>query len=228
MSEVAITLIEAVQAAGGTIALEGSTIRLEAPAPLSVFLMASLRQYKPVLVAYLAEQAANANAQPPILEPAPVSAPPPSPLSSPEPMPPVEPGSWSAGIPDEVARGIGALFVAPVARDIPVRVWPTIVADTLAFVESGQAARAFALGWSAADLFGCDQHAPWPRIDRAGLALLIGGREISELTADHAALRHRDGTMLRYRRVTTPPEPPVALLWHLLPKSLRPHVGPAP
>ncbi|MBI1209754.1 MAG: hypothetical protein GC191_21045 [Azospirillum sp.] len=143
-------------------------------------------------------------------------------------MPPADIDRWSTQIPDEVVRGIGALLAAPSAHDIPDCHWRTIVADTLAFVDSGQAAHSFALGWTAADLFGCDALAPWHRLDRAGLMLLVGGREIVEITGADAALRHQDGSVLRFRRVQTPPHPPVGMLWHLLPKHLRPGVGPAP
>ena len=204
MSAVAITLIQAVHAAGGTIVLDGPNLQLEAPTPLPEPLRASLRQHKPALVAFLAEQAANANA------PAAV------------PVLPV------AGIPDEVAEGIEALVVAPAPEGIPGRAWPVIVADTVALVSNGQVAQAFALGWTAADIFGCDQRAPWHRLDRAGLMLLVGGRTIPEITTARAALRHRDGSVLRFRRALKPHEPSVAMLWHLLPKYLRPQVGPAP
>ena len=201
MSVVAIALIQAVHAAGGTIVLDGPNLQLEAPEPLR----ASLREHKPVLVAFLAEQAANANQPEPPLSDLPL-----------------------AGIPDEVAEGIRAMAVSPAPEGIPLRAWPVIVADTVALVTGGQIAQAFALGWSAADLFGCDQRAPWHRLDRAGLMLLVDGRTIPELTAAHAALRHRDGSVLRFRRRPKPHEPPVAMLWHLLPRHLRPLVGPAP
>ena len=203
MSTVAIALIEAVHAAGGTIVLDGLNLQLEAPASLPEALRASLRQHKPALVAFLAERAANAD------DPAPAVLP-------------------LAGIPDDVARGIEVLAVAAAPEGIPARAWPVIVADTMALVSNGQVAQAFALGWTAADLFGCDQRAPWHRLDRAGLMLLVGGRQIPEITAAHAALRHRDGSVLRFRRHPKPHEPPVVMLWHLLPKHLRPDVGPAP
>ncbi|CAK0775645.1 hypothetical protein WCLP8_5260001 [uncultured Gammaproteobacteria bacterium] len=58
--------------------------------------------------------------------------------------------------------------------------------------------------------------------------LMVDGWTIPEITAAHAALRHRDGSVLRFRRRPEPHEPPVAMLWHLLPKHLRPAVGPAP
>jgi len=239
MTAVALALVDAVHAAGGAIAFDGQDLQLEAAAPLSEFLLASLRQHKPLLVAFLAEQAANTN-RPPEAEAAPstglaqavpAAAATEVPAAAPAiatPPPVVEPGPWSAGIPDEVARGLGALFVAPRARGILDHHWRRIVNDTLALVDSGQAAQAFALGWSAADLFGCDAVAPWHRLDRAGLMLLLQGRAIAEWTASDAALRYRDGNVLRFRRVLVPPSPPVAMLWHLLPKHLRPAVGPAP
>ncbi|CAK0750768.1 hypothetical protein WCLP8_2140001 [uncultured Gammaproteobacteria bacterium] len=232
MTAIALALLDAVHANGGTVTLDGDNLRLSAPTPLPEFLRASLRQHKPLLVALLAAQTANSNHPP---EPTAEPTKPPQPAliasqgqTNPAPLSPVEPGPWSAGIPDQVARGIGAIFTAPFANGIPERHWPTVVADTLAFVENGQAAQAFTLGWTAGDLFGCDQRAPWNRLDRAGLMLLVGGRAIPEITSVHAALRHRDGSVLRFRRLTQPPHPPVAMLWHLLPSHLRPHVGPAP
>ena len=205
MTTVAIALIEAVHAAGGTIVLDGPNLQLEAPAPLPEPLRASLRQHKPALVAFLAEQAANAN----------------------QPEPPL-PDLPLGGIPDEVADGIRALVVASAPEGIPARAWPVIVTDTLALTVGGEIAQAFVLGWTAADLFGCDRRAPWHRLDRAGLMLLVDGRTIPEITAAHAALRHRDGSVLRFRCRPKPHEPPVAMLWHLLPRHLRPLVGPAP
>ena len=151
---------------------------------------------------------------------------PPCPAPKTPPLP-IEPGLWSFGIPDDVACGIGAMLVASAATGIPDRAWPQIVADTMALADGGQIAQAFTLGWTAADLFGCDRRAPWHRLDRAGLMLLVAGRQI-DLEADHAALRHPDGSVLRFRRAQKPHEPPVAMLWHLLPKHLRPQVGPAP
>ena len=237
MTAVALALIDAVTAAGGAIAFDGQDLQLEAPVPLSEFLLASLRQHKPLLVAFLAEQAANTN-RPPEAAPttalvqavpaAEATAVPAAAPVIPTPLLAVEPGPWSTGIPDPIARGLGTLFGAPIARGILDHHWWTVVNDTLAFVDHGQAAQAFALGWSAADLFGCDAQAPWHRLDRAGLMLLVQGREVSELTTAHAGLKHRDGSVLRFRRVLTPPRPPVAMLWHLLPKRLRPAVGPAP
>ena len=87
--------------------------------------------------------------------------------------------------------------------------------DAARLVEGGWAQQALDLGWTAADLFGCDQRTPWHRLDRAGLVLLTGGHEIVELTEDVAALRTSTGSVLRFRR-RPPARPPVALLWELL------------
>jgi hypothetical protein len=82
-------------------------------------------------------------------------------------------------------------------------------------VEGGWVHQALALGWTAADLFGCDQRAPWYRLDRSGLLLLIGGHDIVELNAKEAAFRTSTGSVLRFRR-RPPASPPVILLWELL------------
>ena len=54
MTAVALALLEAVNAAGATIALEGENLRIQSSAPLSEFLRTSLRLHKPVLTAFLA------------------------------------------------------------------------------------------------------------------------------------------------------------------------------
>jgi hypothetical protein len=93
--------------------------------------------------------------------------------------------------------------------------WPQIQRDTRRLLERRWLHAALDLGWSTADLFGCDQRAPWYRLDRSGLVLLLGGHEIVELSSDVAALRTRTGPVLRYRR-RPPAELPVALLWEVL------------
>ena len=76
-----------------------------------------------------------------------------------------------------------------------------------------------ALGWTAADLFGCDRRAPWHRLDRAGLVLLTGGHEIVELDADVGGAPdiHGIGAALPAPTAATAP---VALLWELLISAL--------
>ena len=120
-----------------------------------------------------------------------------------------------AGLPQEIADGVHAILSADGAHGIPPQRWPQVQRDAARLVEGGWAQQALALGWTAADLFGCDQRAPWHRLDRSGLVLLTGGHEIVELTAEVAALRTSTGSVLRFRRRPSA-RPPVALLWELL------------
>ena len=115
----------------------------------------------------------------------------------------------------DIAGGVRAILTAGGAQSIPPQRWPRVQHDAARLVQGGWLERALALRWTAADLFGCDRRAPWHRLDRAGLVLLIGGHELAELTEDGAALRTSTGSVLRSRR-RPPARPPVALLWELL------------
>jgi TubC N-terminal docking domain len=192
MTALAMDVLRGVSEAGGTVRLEGEMLRLRAPEPLPDELRARLHQHKAEIVALLsaAEPAKDATSDGP-------------PIQS------------VAGLPQEIAEGVHALLSADRARGIPPQRWPQVQRDAARLAEGGWAQQALALGWSAADLFGCDQRAPWYRLDRSGLVLLTGGREVVELTVDVAALRTSTGSVLRYRR-RPPARPPAALLWELL------------
>jgi TubC N-terminal docking domain len=181
--------VREVSEAGGTVRLEGDVLRLSAPEPLPDELRARLRQHKAKIVALLsAAELANDTA----------------------------PVAQSVGAPlPEIADGVHAILSAAGARGISPQRWPRVRRDAARLVEGGWLERGLALGWTGADLFGCDRRAPWHRLDRAGLLLLTGGHEIVELSADDAALRTSTGPVLRYRR-RPPARPPVALLWELL------------
>ena len=127
-------------------------------------------------------------------------------------------------LPAEVADGVRAILAAEGAQGVPPNRWPQIQRDTRQLVERRWLHAALDLGWSTADLFGCDQRAPWHRLDRSGLVLLIGGHEIVELSSDVAALRTWTGSVLRYRR-RPPAEPPVALLWEVLTSRVHRRAG---
>jgi hypothetical protein len=192
MTGVALDLLREVTETGGTIRLEGGALRLSAPEPLPDELRARVRQHKAEIVALL-------------------SAAEPANHASPE----VSPVRGVASLPREIADGVRAILSADRARGIPPQRWPQVQHDAARLVEGGWAQQALNFGWTAADLFGCDQRAPWHRLDRAGLVLLTGGHEIVELTEEVAALRTSTGSVLRFRR-RPPARPPVALLWELL------------
>jgi hypothetical protein len=193
LTEVALDLLRQVAETGGTVRVEGDMLRLSAPEPLPDELRARLRQHKPEIVALLA-------ATEPAHDAAPALA---------------AEDQVSQGLPAEIADGVRDILTADGARGVPSNRWPQIQQDTRQLVERQWLHTALDRGWSTADLFGCDQRAPWYRLDRSGLVLLLGGHEIIELTADMATLRTSSGPVLRNRR-RPPAEPPLALLWEVL------------
>jgi hypothetical protein len=192
MMAAGLDLLYEVAATGGFVRVDGHMLRLSAPEPLPDELRARLRQHKAEIVALLAA-----------LDPANDVA------------PEGQPGQTIAGVPREIADGVRAILSADGANRIPPQRWPRVQRDAARLVEGGWAREALALGWTLADLFGCDRRAPSHRLDRAGLVLLTGGHEIVELNGGNATLRTTTGSVLRFRR-RPPPRPPVVLLWELL------------
>ena len=204
MTALALDLLREVSEAGGTVRLEGDMLRLSAPEPLPDHLRARLRQHKAEIVALLsaAEPANDRGAGSRRRRPG------------------------RQDLPPEVADGVRAILAAEGARGVPPNRWPQVQRDTHQLVERRWLHAALDLGWTTADLFGCDQRAPWHRLDRSGLVLLMGGHEIVELSSDVATLRTRTGSVLRHRR-RPPAKPPVALLWEVLTSRAHP-TGSAP
>ena len=190
MTALAIDLLREASEAGGTVRLEGDMLRLSAPQPLPDHLRARVRQHKAEIVALLAAaELADDDA------PAPVAN--------------------DQDLPVEMLDGVRAILAADGAQGIPPNRWPQIQRDARQLVERRWPHRALELGWTTADLFGCDRRAPWYRLDRSGLVLILGDHEVVELDTGVATLGTRAGSVLRYRR-RPPAEPPVALLWEIL------------
>jgi hypothetical protein len=82
------------------------------------------------------------------------------------------------------------------------------------FLASVWASRAAALNWSTRDLFGCDPHAPFARLDRQGLLWLINGGELVTMASESVTFKtfNRCGS-LTYRR--GPADPIKVNLWDL-------------
>jgi TubC N-terminal docking domain len=196
MTSVALALVQEAVRVGAKIRLEGQMLRLSAPKPLPDNLRAQLRQHKSEIVALLAAGEPACGAAPVLTADAQVDQ----------------------DLQAEVADGVRAILTAEGAQGVPPNRWRQIQRDTRQLVERRWLHQALDHGWSAADLFGCDQRAPWHRLDRSGLVLLMGGYEIVELSSDVATLRSRTGSVLRHRRRPLP-EPPVALLWAILPRG---------
>jgi hypothetical protein len=115
--------------------------------------------------------------------------------------------------PRERAEAFARLDPAWHPGDVPHRRWLQFVDDCGAFLDSGWPTRAQALGWGPLDLFGCDRHRPFARIDRLGLLWLLNGRRIVALTVDSATIMTSNGGRLTYRRV--PNDPGQVLVWEL-------------
>ena len=199
MTAVALALVQEVVRAGGTIRLDGETLRLWAPEPLPDDLRTRLRQHKAEIATLLAAA-----------EPAYHHAP--APLAD---------HQVDQDLPADVADGVRAILTAERAWGVPPNRWPQIQRDTHQLMERRWLHAALDLGWSTADLFGCDQRAPWHRLDRSGLVLLMGGHEIIELTSDVTTIRTRTRSVLRHRR-RPPAQPSVALLWEVLTSRAHP------
>jgi hypothetical protein len=84
--------------------------------------------------------------------------------------------------------------------DVPPRRWTQFIADATAFRSSGFADQAKALGWTDADLFGCDEERPFARIDCLGLLWLMNGDRLLALTAETAVIETKGGSRLTFRK----------------------------
>ena len=113
----------------------------------------------------------------------------------------------------EWAEGLARLDCARPPGDVPERRWRQFINDSAAFLDGGWPAKAQALGWSTADLFGADRHKPWAGFDRQGLLWLLNGRRLVALTADSATIETVSGSRLTYRRV--PRNEGQVLAWEL-------------
>jgi hypothetical protein len=103
--------------------------------------------------------------------------------------------------PRERAEGFARLDRARPPDDVPQRRWLQFIDDCGTFLDGGWAAKAAALGWGPLDLFGCDRHRPWARIDQAGLLWFLDGRKLVMLGADRAAIETDGGGRVTFRRV---------------------------
>jgi TubC N-terminal docking domain len=193
----AVPLIEAVQRAGGAIALQGDRLRLSAPEPLPQELLEDLRLHKEELIDYL-----HHSGQLRLGEHA--AAPPGAAATSPN----ETVAAW--------ADGVARLRRMPPPRNYPEHAWQQLIADAERFLHHW-VAQAHRLGWPAWELFGCHRRAPWARIQGMGLVLLLRGDEIAALTATEAAIRTGTGARQTYRRKPSDPLHPAerCLVWEL-------------
>ena len=143
MTALAIDVLREVSEAGGTVRLEGDMLRLSAPEPLPDELRARLRQHKAEIVALLCQLSRPTTRR---LKARPC-----------RPSPACRRRSLTAFMPCSRLIALGGYRRSAGRRcSAMLRAWS----------KAGWAQQALALGWTTADLFGCDQRAPWYRLDR--------------------------------------------------------------
>ena len=91
--------------------------------------------------------------------------------------------------------------------DVPRARWAQFLEDARELHASGFGEQARALGWTEADLFGCDDTRPFARIDRMGLVWLLNGDRIVALTAEAAVIEAKSGARTMYRKKGWPSRP---------------------
>ena len=116
-------------------------------------------------------------------------------------------------IPRDWAEGFARLVPDRPPGDVPLRRWQRFVDDVGLFLDRW-AAYAVALGWTPADLFGCDRDRPFARIDQAGLLWLLDGDRLVMLAEDAATIETQTGVRQTWRR--KPGEPGQVLAWELV------------
>jgi hypothetical protein len=109
-------------------------------------------------------------------------------------------------------RGVQRLDIDRPLEGVPLGRWQTFVTDAARFLVGPFAEQASALGWTALDLFGCDDSRPLSRLDLAGLIWLLNGKRLVALTAETAVIQTGTGTRHTYRR---PRHPSRVLAWEL-------------
>lgn len=195
-------LLAAVRAAGGNLALDGDRLRVTAPAPLPDPLVEALRASKSELLALLRGAVAN-DARPAGAEPVvPVEADPDERAAIVE---------HDGKVPEPWASGFARLAAMRPPSGIARARWLRMLDDAGAFLDAwgGEAVR---LGWTTADVFGVNRHAPVTRTDGHGLVWVLDGRPVIAVSAMAATIRTPSGRALAYRRQ---PAEDVVPLWEM-------------
>jgi hypothetical protein len=119
------------------------------------------------------------------------------------------------GCPRAWAEALARLDATQPPGDVPVARWRAFIDDAGRFIDGGWCARAIALGWTPLQLFGCDRHRPFARIDTAGLVWLLHNRDLVALTSESAVIEVSSGVRQTLRRRYAEPNRAV-LAWDLI------------
>jgi hypothetical protein len=115
------------------------------------------------------------------------------------PVPPVPPEEEHGARVIDWQDGVRHLDVDRPPPGFPPLRWERFIDDAHIFIRDW-ARQADRLGWQTTAIFGVDTHAPWARIDKAGLVVLLDGGRVVAMSEDWAALIMRRGGRLTFYR----------------------------
>jgi len=116
-----------------------------------------------------------------------------------------------AVVPDAWIKGVSQLAAKNPPPGFSVQRWTRACQDATGLLYM-HGAELLALGWTATDAFGLHATAPGPAVDCYGLAMLMDGGTVTELTAEGARIVRPSGAELRMRRGAGRPSVPA---WEL-------------
>ncbi len=96
-------------------------------------------------------------------------------------------------------EGVAALDVDRPPPGFPPLRWERFIEDAHRFLRDW-AHPAECMNWPTTAIFGVDARAPWARIDKAGLVVLLDGGRVVALAHDRAAIVTRRGGRLTFYR----------------------------
>ena len=104
--------------------------------------------------------------------------------------------------PDQWGAALYALPLTWAPGDVPLRRWRQFVGNARRLLEDGTLDEAVRLGWTALNLFGCDESKPFARVDQMGLIWFIQGDHLVSMSSSAAIIETVSGARLTYRRKT--------------------------
>jgi hypothetical protein len=118
---------------------------------------------------------------------------------------------FEGGIPHAWAEGFARLQMTAYPAAMRPDRWRQMIDDAGRFLDRW-AAKAAALGWDTASVFGVHADRPIERVDCAGLVWLLRGNDIEAISPSVARIRTRSGAVQIYDRR---PQSPSVPLWEL-------------
>jgi hypothetical protein len=84
--------------------------------------------------------------------------------------------------------------------NVPLSRWRRLTGDCQRLLADGFFEEASRLGWTARDLFGCDDTKPFARVDQMGLVWFMNGGRVVSMSMSAAVIETATGAKQTYRR----------------------------